>query len=1331
LESTWIGNYRLEDRLGAGGMGIVYRAFDERLERWVALKLLRPDKEAGALQRQRFRREARASARLNHPNIVQIFDIVEVDETDCIVMELVPGETLAHRLRGGPLPIPQILTLGQEIAEALAEAHGHGIVHRDLKSENVLLTPAGRAKVLDFGIAKQLSRDSAEASLTAAGALLGTCRAMAPEQAKGLAVDSRSDLFSFGTLLYEAATGQSPFLAESDLATLQKVCFHRQLPARRQNPEVPESLSALIDWLLEKDPAARPQEAAEVAAGLRALAAGASWTPPRRDLPGSWAGAETRALDPRAVRPSSAERRHLTVLRCVLMGSEGQALDPEELFERMPAIRVLAAEVVEHLEGRCGAALDSGLLAWFGYPKAHEDDARRAVYAALELVKRVQGLGGAALKIGIHTGPVVVAQGTGAAGDELVLGEALAIAASLQAVATADTVLLSDSTHERIGAFFECRQLEPVMPAGAAQPVGVYQVVADRRVHSHVESAEETRLTPLMGRSQELLLLQEHWQLAHEGRGQVVLVCGEAGIGKSRLLRELRRELEAAVPSWLDCYCSPYQSNSALYPLIELLDRWIGTGPAPERLTRLEELLAGHGLEVLENAPLFAALLAIPVDGRYPPLRWSPEAQRKKTLEALLAWLLARAEQQPSLLVAEDLHWIDPSTLELLGMLIEQTSAVPLLLVLTFRPEFRPPWGQRPLTQLILPALSRLQIHAMIERLTAGRSLPDSVHEEIVERTDGLPLFVEEMTKMVLEAGLAATADSGSKPAEARRSAAIPTTLEGWLLARLDRLDTAKEVAQWAAALGREFSYELLRAVIPLDQDVLARELDRLVEAEILYRRGVPPATRYLFKHALLRDAAYGSLVRSGRQRMHQRIAEIMAASFPDIVENQPQILAHHYTEAGLKEPAILSWQRAGQRAIESSANQEAAGHLKRALDLLSSLPESAERDQQELPLLIALGIAQGRSQSFSMPEVVELYARAWELCRRIGQTPQIFPALRGLCAATVTAGAIGQAREIATQMRELAEFSGDHSQQVMACQTSGMCHLMVGNFSQARADLEPILREWSPQQPSFEAQNPGAGDPIIEAFANLGLTLWFLGFPDAATSSCHQALNLAQELSFPYTTGYTALFKATLHALRREPSEVLETAHLLQRIAEEQTIAIARAQGLFDQGWALAELGQVNEGCQKMEEAVAMRRRFGFLAFLPQDLSFLAEHYLRQGKAEEGLASVAEGLELSAAGPQGSAEAELLRLKGELLVLAGAPQAEIEEQLQGALDVARRQSAKSLELRAAMSLARLWNQTGKRHEARELLSPIYGWFTEGLETADLRDARALLAELG
>ncbi len=577
----------------------------------------------------------------------------------------------------------------------------------------------------------------------------------------------------------------------------------------------------------------------------------------------------------------------------------------------------------------------------------------------------------------------------------------------MQSAGRPGVVVVSGSTYRLIERYFECEELEPVRHPGSQKPVRAFRVVAERDVQASDE-ASGAPLIPLVARGQELELMAERWKLAREGKGQVILLGGEAGIGKTRLVRELKRQVAADGTHWLELHGSPYHRNSVLYPVVDLLRRWMATGrrvdpatpPAPAApippilpIVQIEEALAWYGLPVAEMAPLFAALLSVPLDGRHAPLQLSPEGQRKRTLEAVLALLLEVAERKPLVLLVEDLQWVDPSTLELLGHLIQQGAASRLFTLMTYRPEFQPPWGPRSyLAQLNLGPLSARQIEAMIDKLAAGKRLPSGVIAQIIEKTDGVPLAVEEMVKMVLESGLA---DSGELSAV--RPLEIPATLRDSLMARLDRLGSAKEVAQLAAALGREFSYELLAAVAPWDEAYLQRELDRLVDAELLYRRGLGVRARYVFKHGLIQDAAYESLLRSHRQEFHRRIADVLERRFAEVAQGQPELMAHHYTEAGMVPEAIESWYRAGEKALRGSAHKEAAGQLTRALELLETMPESPERDQREIGLRVTLGVAAGSATSFAEPEVQRAFERARTLCGRVeetaGQTPQLFRA--------------------------------------------------------------------------------------------------------------------------------------------------------------------------------------------------------------------------------------------------------------------------------------------------------------------------------------------------
>ena len=648
-------------------------------------------------------------------------------------------------------------------------------------------------------------------------------------------------------------------------------------------------------------------------------------------------------------------------------------LDPEDYRTVVRSYQQTCAAVIQPFDGHIAQYLGDGLLVYFGYPQAHDDDAQRAVRAGLGILDAVRTLSARlahdrgvrlAIRLGIHTGLVVVgAMGGKDRQEQLALGDTPNIAARLQGLAAPNTLVISAATHRLVQGYFECQDLGLHTLKGIDQPITLYQVLQESAAQSRLDVAATQGLTPLVGREEEVGLLLRRWGQSQDGLGQVVLLSGEAGIGKSRLVEVLRAYTEREGYTRMAFRCSPYYQQSALYPVIEHLQRLLQfhRDDTPEaKLDKLEQGLQGYRLALDEAVPLLATLLSVSLpEARYAPLSLSPQRQRQKTLEALLTWLLAETERQPTLAVWEDLHWADPSTLEFLGLLIDQTPTARLLTLLTCRPEFRPPWTPRSyLTQLTLGRLGRVQVEAMIERITAGKALPAEVVQQIVARTDGVPLFVEELTKAILESGLLQERENRYEQRGPLPSLAIPATLHDSLMARLDRLATGKEVAQLAATLGRAFPYELLRAVSPLDEATLQQALARLVEAELLYQRGMPPQATYLFKHALIQETAYQSLLKSTRQQYHRRVAQVLEAQFPETCETQPELLAHHYTEAGRTEQAIPYWQRAGQLALQRSANLEAVRHLTTGLELLAPLPETQARAQQELDLQIALGVA-------------------------------------------------------------------------------------------------------------------------------------------------------------------------------------------------------------------------------------------------------------------------------------------------------------------------------------------------------------------------------------
>ena len=664
-------------------------------------------------------------------------------------------------------------------------------------------------------------------------------------------------------------------------------------------------------------------------------------------------------------RPPEAERRQLTVLFCDLVDSTPLAtqLDPEDLREVVRAYQDTCAKVIARFDGHIAQYLGDGLLVYFGYPRAHEDDAQRAVRAGLGIVEALGPLNTrltqergvqVAVRLGCHTGLVVVGEVGGSTRQEhLALGETPNLAARLQGIAAPNTVVISGTTVPLLGGFFACQSLGTPLLRGLPQPLEVYRVLSESMARSRLEAAGSMGLTPLVGREQEVALLRERWAQVKDGVGQVVLLSGEAGIGKSRLMQVLKEHVAAEPQAWLTpCQCSPYHQNTALYPWIDLLERvalrFEREETAPQKLSKLEGFLVQYGLPLAEAVPLFASLLSLPLTADYTPLTLSPEQQKQKTMQAFLTILLRIAAQQPVLFVMEDLHWVDPSTLEFLSLLVDQGPTSRILAVLTFRPDFSPPWtGRSHLTQVMLPRLPRRQAAEMAGRVAHGKTLPAEVMEQMVARTDGVPLFVEELTKMVLESGLLQEREERYELTGPLPPLAIPTTLHDSLMARLDRLATVKALAQLGATLGREFSYALLHAVSPWDEATLQRGLHQLVAAEFLYQQGLPPEATYRFKHALIQETAYQSLLRSTRQQYHQHIAQVLEARFPESSETQPELLARHYTEAGLAEQAIGYWQRAGQQASDRSANLEAVSHFTTAIELLTTLPETPAHTRQ------------------------------------------------------------------------------------------------------------------------------------------------------------------------------------------------------------------------------------------------------------------------------------------------------------------------------------------------------------------------------------------------
>jgi predicted ATPase len=842
--------------------------------------------------------------------------------------------------------------------------------------------------------------------------------------------------------------------------------------------------------------------------------------------------------------------------------------------------------------------------------------------------------------------------------------------------------VISAATLQLLGGFFAYQALGTHPVKGIAQPLEVYQVLYESTAHSRLEVAGSTGLTPLVGREQEVGLLRERWTQVRAGFGQVVLLSGEAGIGKSRLVQVLKEQVATEPQAWLTpCQCSPYHQNTALYPMIDLLERvalrFEREESPQQKLSKLEGFLVQYGLPLAETVPLLATLLSLPLTADYAPMAMEPAQQKQKTLQALLTILLRIAAQQPVLFVMEDLHWVDPTTLEFLTLLVDQGPTARILALWIFRPDFSPPWtGRSHLTQVTLPRLPRQQATEMTDRVAHGKALPAEVVAQVVAKTDGVPLFVEELTKMVLESGLLQEREDRYELTGPLPPLAIPTTLHDSLMARLDRLAAVKGLAQLGATLGREFSYELLQAVSPWDEDTLQRGLHQLVEAEFLYQRGLPPQATHLFKHALIQDAAYQSLLRSTRQQYHQRIAQVLEARFPELCETQPELLAHHYTEAGFMAQAISYWQRAGQRAVERSANLEAIGHLTKGLEVLVTLPETRERAQQELALLTTLGPAMIVIKGYGAPEVEDTYLRARELCQQMDGPAQRFPVVRGLWNRYLMRAEHQQARELGEQLLSLAHGLHDPTSLVEAHRVLGTVLWNRGELSLAHAHLEQGIALYEPHQHRTLAFRYGA-DPGVVCRFYAAVVLWSQGYPQQARQRMKEALTLAQELSHPHSLAFVLVFAAILHRLCGEVQAAYARADAATLLAAEQGIAQWFAGGTILRGWAVATQGQVAEGIAQIHQGLAAWRAAWAEVLRPFWLALLAEAYAAGDDPASGLHVLAEALVLVETTGERWYEAEIYRLRGELVLQhAIAEPGEAEACFQQALTIARRQQA-------------------------------------------------------
>jgi class 3 adenylate cyclase/predicted ATPase len=1041
---------------------------------------------------------------------------------------------------------------------------------------------------------------------------------------------------------------------------------------------------------------------------------------------------------------AEAERRQLTVMFCDLVGSTALAerLDAEDVRDVIAAYHRCVASAVGRFQGFVAKYMGDGVLVYFGYPQAHEDDAERALRAGLVLVEaigRLDTIAGAKLqvRIGIATGLVVVGDlvGAGEAREYGVVGETPNLAARLQALADPGTVVIAPSTRQLVGALFDYRDLGLTEVKGFAEPVRAWQVLRASAIASRFEALHaNAALTPLVGRSEELELLQRRWEQVKAGDGRVLLLSGEPGIGKSRLIAALQQRLRSEPYARLRYFCSPHHADSALHPIIVQLEHAAGfdrEDTTDAKLGKLSTLVARASPQA-EDMFFLAELLGLPTDGHWPPPALSPQKRKERTFEALFRQLDGLAHQAPVLMVFEDAHWSDPTSLELLSLIVDRVPNLPVLLIVSYRPEFQPPWiGLVQVTAVSLNRLGRRQSAEIIARVAEGKALPAEVLEQIVGHTDGVPLFVEELTKTVLESGLLRQSGERYLLTGPLQQLAIPSTLHASLMARLDRLAPVKEVAQIAAAIGREFTYQVLSAVAAMPREALFDALRRLVEAELVFQRGTPPDSVYSFKHALVQDAAYATLLRGKRKQIHTCIKRVLEDHFPELAELQPELLAHHSTQAGLAAEAIDYWERAGRRAASQSANREAVAHFRKALDLLPQLPADADRAERELRMLMALGPALVTTRPSAAPEVDRLYARAHQLAREVGRSAELFPAVWGSWMFAYNAGDLPAARRRAEELFGIAHAENDPGFLLQAHHAVWPINMAEADFFSARHHIEAGLRLYRRDIHGHHALVYGGHDPGVCGHTLDAQILAMLGYLDQALERNECALALARELSHPPSLIQALAFAADLHVLRRSPQKVEEFAETLLPLASEFGSPVGVANATMLRGWALTVAGDLNRGLTELRAGLAAWRATGSKFHMPYRLGRAADALRRAGQLAEALEVVADAITAIEQVGERWFEGELHRLKGELLLCSSPGEyADGEACFHHALLVAQEQGTRLFELRAAASLARLWGEHGRCAEACDLLGPIYDWFTEAFDAPDLREAKTLLDAL-
>ena len=1042
-----------------------------------------------------------------------------------------------------------------------------------------------------------------------------------------------------------------------------------------------------------------------------------------------------------------AERRQLTVMFCDLVGSTAlaQRLDPEDLQTAIRRFLDACSEAIGRFHGYIAKYMGDGLLVYFGYPHAHEHDAERAVHAGLAVLELVKALPREhhpgqefeiAARIGIATGPVIVGEliGQETAKERSVFGETPNLASRLQALAAPNQLIVDSATKRLVGREFEFSDRGAGSLKGFETPVQIWQVVSAKPSASRFESYRSGRLVNFIGREHETALLLGRWREAVEGEGQVVLLCGEAGIGKSRLVRYLCERLTEDHYEAIQSQCSPHHTNTVLYPVTTYLRQAAGLtgedGISTQR-RKLATLMADSGLDDRVTVALFADLLSIQGDEQDQLLSVSPDKRKDMTLEALVQYWQRRADRSPVLLIVEDAHWLDPTTLDLMTRIIDRVRQMRVLLLITFRPDFRPVWAEYShVTFLTLSRLPRRQSAELIATMTGGKALPLEVRQAILAKTDGVPLYIEELTENLLETGLLVEGTDSFTLKAPLKEMAIPDSLQALLMERVDRLGPVKEIVQTGAAIGREFTYELLRATVNMTDGQLNSAIDLFVSSGLILQEGERSLSRYRFKHMLVQEAAYNTLPKKSRRVLHARIANTLEEKFAERAQSEPELLAYHFEQAGLTDQAITYRRLAARRDADRSANVEALSHFDSALTLLKDLPAGAERNALELELLLARGVPLMAVKGYASDEMEHNYRRAKDLSEEDSGSVHQFLAIRGLLVFHLIRGPLAKARELAETLLALAHREQISDLLIDAHQLLGATYFFLGRFDEARTHLFAAKSMDGQNQHRVLALRYGQ-DPGITARIVLTRTLWILGEVEQAETVAQEALVMARAIEHPYTLVFALGFLCWFYSAAHNAKRTLELANEAIAVSTQYSFALGLAMATTSQGWALAE-DEPEQGLGKLLKGLSAIRVTGATIYLTFTLALLAEIYLRNHRFEEGLGAIEEAQKLAGIGGELFWQSELFRLKGELLLgQSDRSISEAEQCFTEALKIAQDQHARMLELRAATSLARLLRKLNRLDAAKQVLHSVCSRFHERVANPDLTEAQTILEQLG